>query len=209
MFHDKLVILNNVQHDIILRLPWQQIYRIGCTWNQEGKHFITIKNQFLALSIAPHILRQLAKTKGQCTLQSRSITWISIQTSQSLDTNGLFEISLDRQLPKGIIPLDVLHSIHNRQPQELIIPIINIANTDITLLRNTILGSLTRVNNIDPIHNVSWKKMQPTSDKTQGITLQELQVQSQLPVFLGQSSLQIHAHDDNKPSIKLQDANVP
>ena len=51
--------------------------------------------------------------------------------------------------------------------------------------------------------------MQPTSDKTQGVTLQELQVQSQLPVFPEQSSFQIHAHDDNKPSIKLQDADVP
>ena len=80
MFNDRFIILNNLQHDIILRLPWQQNDRIRCTWNQEGNHFITIKNQFLALSIAPPIPGQLAKTKGQCTLQSRSITWISIQT---------------------------------------------------------------------------------------------------------------------------------
>ena len=51
--------------------------------------------------------------------------------------------------------------------------------------------------------------MQPTSDKTQGITLQQLQVQSLLPVFPEQSSFQIHAHDDNKPSIKLQDVDIP
>ena len=80
VFHDRVMILNNLQHDIILRLPWQPNYRIGCTWNHEGKHLITIKNQFLALSIALHILRQIAKAKGQCTLQCRSITWISIQT---------------------------------------------------------------------------------------------------------------------------------
>ena len=98
MFHDRFIILNNLQHDIILGLPWQQNYRIGCTWNQEGKHFITIKNQSLDLSIAPHVLRQLAKTKDQCTLQSRSITWISLQTPQNIDTSSLFEISLETYL---------------------------------------------------------------------------------------------------------------
>ena len=59
VFHDRFMILNNLQCDIILGLPWQQNYRIGCTWNQEGKHFITINNQFLALSIALCIPRQL------------------------------------------------------------------------------------------------------------------------------------------------------
>ena len=51
--------------------------------------------------------------------------------------------------------------------------------------------------------------MQPTSNKTQGIILQELHIQNLLPVFLEQSSFQIHAHDDNKLSIKLQDADIP
>ena len=50
--------------------------------------------------------------------------------------------------------------------------------------------------------------MQPTSNKIQGITLQELQVQTLLPVFPEQSSFQIHAHNGNKPSIKLQDADI-
>ena len=33
------VILNNLQWDIILGLPWQCNYRICCTWNREDKHF--------------------------------------------------------------------------------------------------------------------------------------------------------------------------
>ena len=54
---------DNLQCDIILQLPWEPNYRISCTWNQEGKHFITIKNQCLALSIAPPVPGQLAKLK--------------------------------------------------------------------------------------------------------------------------------------------------
>ena len=93
--------------------------------------------------MTPHTSKQLAIIKGQYTLQSRSITWNSIKTPRNLDINSLFEISLDRQLPNGLIPLDVLHNIKNKQPQELIIPLLTTANTDIKLLKNPILGSIT------------------------------------------------------------------
>ena len=55
---------------------------------------------------------------------------------------------------------------------------------------------------------MSWKKTQPTSNKTHHTTLQELQVQTLLPVFPEQSSFQTYAHDDNKPPIELQDVNI-
>ena len=71
-------------------------------------------------------------------LQSSSITWIFIKTPRNLDINSLFEISLDRQLLNGLIPLDVLHSIKNKQPQEMIILLLNTVNTDVKLLKNTV-----------------------------------------------------------------------
>ena len=49
--------------------------------------------------------------KGQCALQGKSITWILVKAPRNLQINSLFEITLDRQLPKGMIPLDVLHDI--------------------------------------------------------------------------------------------------
>ena len=82
------------------------------------------------------------------------------------------------------------------------------ANSDVKLLKNTVLGLLSRVNNIDSIHNVSWEKMHTTSDEIQGITFQEMQAQKLLPAFPEQSNFQIHAHDDSKLSIKLQDADI-
>ena len=104
--------------------------------------------------------------------------------------------------------MDVLHNINNRQLQELVIPLLNVANTDIKLPKNTILDSLTRASNIDSIQNIAYKKMQSTSDKACDETLQQLQ-QSLLPDYPEQLSFQTHAHNDNKPPIKLQDANVP
>ena len=137
--------------------------------------------------------KQLAISKGQYTLQSRSITWISIKTPRNLDINSLFEISLDRQLPNGLIPLDVLHNIKNKQLQELIIPLLNTANTDIKLLKNTILGSIARVDNVECIDNVSSDTMQSISGKAQDETQLEQQVKPLLPVFPDKSSFQTHA----------------
>ena len=102
-------------------------------WNREGKHFLTIKNKFLALSIAPRLPKQLVKLKGQCTLQGRSITWISIKTPRNIQGNSVFEINLDGQLPNGLIPLDVLHNIEHKQPQEMLIPLLNVMNSVVRL----------------------------------------------------------------------------
>ena len=81
-FNDAFVILNNLQWDIILSLLWQSNYRIGYTWNREGKPFLTIKNKFLALSITPEASKQLVITKSQSTLQGRSITWILVKNTK-------------------------------------------------------------------------------------------------------------------------------
>ena len=119
-------------------------------------------------------------------------------------------MSLDRQLPKGLIPLAVLHNIKNKQPQELIIPILNTADTDIKLFKNTILGCITRVNNMECIKNISSNAMQFIIDKAHNDTQQKkLHVQPLLPVFPDQLSFQTHAHDNNKSPIQLQNTNAP
>ena len=209
VFNDIFIICNTLQCDMILGLPRQWNYRISCIWNQEGKHFLTIKNQFLALSIAPSMSRQLATTKGQYTLQSRSITWISVKTPWNLNINSLFEISLYRQLPKGLIPLDVLHNIKNKQPQELIITILNTAVKDIKLLKNTVLGSITRVDNAECIENICSNAMPSITDRACVEMQQRPQVKTLLLVFPDQSSFQKHAHKNRKSPIQLQNANVP
>ena len=163
VFNNVFVILNNLQCDIIHGLPWQQNYRIGCTWNWEGKHFLTIENKFLALSITPNTSKQLVITKGQCMLQGKSITWISVKAPRNLQINSLFEITLERQLPKGLMPLDVLHNVWNKQPQEMLVPLLNTVNSVVKLPKNTVLGSITKVDNAEYLQNMS--SLQSTNDK--------------------------------------------
>ena len=51
--------------------------------------------------------------------------------------------------------------------------------------------------------------MQITKSKEPGTISQESQAQKLLPTFPEQSSFQIHAHDDRKLAIKLQDVDIP
>ena len=147
--------------------------------------------------------KQLVKTKGQCTLQGRSITWISVKTPRNIEVNNLLEVHLDRQLPKGLIPLNVLHNIEHKQPQEMLILLLNVMNSVVKLPKNTILGSITKVDNAENVQNIyslihhhvkANVKAQPST------TL--------LPVFPEGSSFTTHAHDLNKSPLQLQDANV-
>ena len=155
---------------MILSLPLQSNYKIRCNWNREGKHFITIKSQSLALSIAPHIIQQLAKAKGQCHVQHRSIIWITVQMPKNLNNIGLYKFTLDIMLPTGIIPLDVMHNLNHKQPDEHIIPLLYVGHSDVKLPKNTILGSIKQIDNVDSVHEVSWEKKQDAKIKAISIT---------------------------------------
>ena len=168
---------------MILGLPWQSNYKIGCNWNRESRHFITIKSQFLALSIAPHVIWQLAKTKGQCHIQHRSISWITVKTPPNLNNNGLYEITPDRKLPTGIIPLDVTHNLNHKQPDELVIPLLNIGHTEVKLPKNTVLGSINQINDVDSIQEVSWEKIWDAKNKAISNTAQDPQNPKATPCF--------------------------
>ena len=97
----------------------------------------------------------MAITKGQCTIPGRYITWICIKTPRSIKANTLLEITSDRQLPKGLIPLDILHNIQHKQLQEMLIPILNTSTYIVKLPKNTVLGSITEVDATNTIYSIS------------------------------------------------------
>ena len=118
----------------------------------------------------------------------------------------MFEITLDRQLLKGLIPLDILHNIQHKQPQEMLVPLLNTINSVVTV---TVLGSITKVDNAEYVqiicspqfdNNKAYDRSQPPPE-----------AKALLPVFPDSSSFQTHTHthNSNKSPIQLQDANVP
>ena len=41
------------------------------------------------------MIKQIAKTKGQCSIQNRSIIWITVKTPPNINSNSIYEIQLD------------------------------------------------------------------------------------------------------------------
>ena len=119
----------------------------------------------------------------------------------------MFEITLDRQLPKGLIPLDVLHNVQNKQPQEMLVPLLNTVNSVFKLPKNTVLGSITKVDNVEYVQNMS--SLQSTNDKAHDEAQPQQEAKPLLPVFPDSLSFQMHAHDSNKSPIQLHAANIP
>ena len=123
---------------------------------------------------------------------------------RNIQVNSVFEINLDRQLPKGLITLDVLHKIEHKQPQEMLSSLLNVMNSVVKLPKNTILGSITKVLNAENVqHMYSPEHLHVKANvKTQPSD-------PLLPAFPNHSSFTTHAHNSNKSPIQLQDANVP
>ena len=123
---------------------------------------------------------------------------------RNIEVNNLLEVHLGRQLPKGLIPLDLLHNIEHKQPQEMLILLLNVMNSVVKLPKNTILGSITKVDNVEIVQNIyslihhhvkANIKAQPST--------------ALLPAFPKGSSFTTHAHNNNKSPLQLQDANIP
>ena len=117
---------------------------------------------------------------------------------------NLLEVHLDRQLPKGLIPLDVLHNIEHKQPQEMLISLLKVKNSVVKLPKNTILGSITKVDNAENVQNVYSLTHHHVKANVKAQSSTTL-----LPAFPKGSSFTTHANDSNKSPLQLQEANIP
>ena len=62
---------------------------------------------------------------------------------------------------------------------------------------------------MDYIHEESWEKIQDAKNKTISIAAGDPQAQKLFPAYPKCSNFQIHANDNNKPAIMLQDTDIP
>ena len=125
-----------------------------------------------------------------------------------INNNSIHKIQFDRKLPPGIIPLDIIHNLNHKHPSELIIPLLNISNKEVKIPKNTILGSIHTINNVDAIQEVSWKKIQEAEEEAVKNTAKDPQVCKLLPTFPENSNFQTHAYDRSKLAVMLQDAEI-
>ena len=86
----------------------------------------------------------------------------------------------------------------------MLVPLLNTMNSVVKLPKNTILGSITMLDNAEYVQNIY--SLQHHNDKVHDKSQPSKPL---LPVFPNHPSFQTHAHNSNKSPIQLQDANVP
>ena len=86
-------------------------------------------------------------------------------------------------------------------------PLLNTMNSVVKLQKNTVLGSITKVDNAEYVQNTC--SLQSNNDKAHDRSQPPLGAKPLLPVFLYSFSFQTHAYYSNKSPIQLQDASVP
>ena len=62
---------------------------------------------------------------------------------------------------------------------------------------------------METIQEVSWKKIQDAENEAMSNTTQDPQVHNLLLTFPKYPNFQIHANDNSKPAVMLQDADIP
>ena len=88
-------------------------------------------------------------------MQARSVIWISVKSPLYLDNGSLHEGEFNRQLPSGLIPLDITDKLNHKYPIELLIPLLNISDKKAKVPKNTILGCFNPITDVDTIQEVS------------------------------------------------------
>ena len=89
------------------------------------------------------------------------MTVISIKTPPNTSVNQVYETSHQFPLPSGMIPVDVMHKIDDKVPQELNIPIVNTNNNIASITKNTVLVSLRPAEEANDIFSLDWGHIAP------------------------------------------------
>ena len=90
-----------------------------------------------------------------------SIPVVGVKKPEVPDINNLYELNFDTfQLPKGVIPLDILHRIDLKTPKNLTIPILNTNNTTCSLTKNSPIATLVSAGNCEQVQEIRWTTLQ-------------------------------------------------
>ena len=89
-----------------------------------------------------------------------SMSTVKVKTPKTADSTNLYELNANTfQLPKGIIPLDVLHRVNHKVPQYLSIPILNAKNVPCSISKNMLITSMHYVEKCDEVQEISCSRL--------------------------------------------------
>ena len=122
-------------------------------YSTNGRFFITIKDEVIAQSCHSTKGELILKMKGKVILKPHSISVIAVKIP---NTNILYEVDSEFQLPGGRIPLDILHKVDHKTPRELNTHILNTSSHSIPISKNTIIGTLSLATKVENVCSINW-----------------------------------------------------
>ena len=162
MFRDRVVIINNLNHDYIIGAAMQRSYCVTTGFSITGRHFLSVNGQMVLQSIPTPTIEPIIKNKGKIKLNPHSITVVSVKTLPNINTSHIYKLNHKFPLPSSMTPIDVIHKFDNKVPCELKIPILNINNNIANITKNTTLVSLRPTEKVDSISSLDWDTLLQT-----------------------------------------------
>ena len=108
----------------------------------------------------------ILETKAKITLPPVSVSVKGIKMPTLQDTNNVYELTFDTfQLPEVVIPLDILHRVNHKTPQNLNILIFNTNNCFCSISRNSAIATLVLAGKCEKIQEVSLNQVQGNTEK--------------------------------------------
>ena len=89
----------------------------GMGYSTNGRHYITLNRE----SCSQITTNPILKTEGKIKLLPFSISVIEVRTPEIPDPSNIYELDFSTfQLPKGVIPLHVMHCMDHKTLQFLV-----------------------------------------------------------------------------------------
>ena len=142
-FTEQFDVIEGMVSDMLLGIRWEHKFNIHTGWTKTGNHYIAHdKHNFIAESTNKLKVLPIIKMKGKIALKPES-------------GNKKYHLNPNAYLPKGAIPLDLIHSFETT-PRALQLLFLNMSTSYESISRGSLLGTFKPVDEeINEIHTTS------------------------------------------------------
>ena len=119
MFRDRVIVIENLKRDYIVGQILCRDNRCGTGYSTNGRHYIILNGEMTAQSYLQSTTNPILKTKGKIKLLPSSISVIEVRTPEIPDPNNIYVHFSTFQLPKRVIPLDVMHHVDHKNAKNI------------------------------------------------------------------------------------------
>ena len=160
-FTEEFTVIEGMVSDMLLGIKWEHKFNIHTGWTQNGNHYISRgKHNFIAESMNRLKSNRIIKIKGRTELSPESIALAKVQAPRDIIGNKKYQLNPEGYLPRGIIPLDLVHSF-DKMPRTLFVPILNTSSKYENIAKGSLLGMFEPIDEeVSEVQVTSWTDLE-------------------------------------------------